>query len=548
MLTLNRCKFLVLPFVFLTLPISYVSANVFSISDITTPLQITQPVQALNLIDNENEDMDEFIVIGVDENNNNSFAIYSYDASSASFTLFHQQVIPKKYFAYDFSPKGDGKNKKLSTVYFLAKDEVAYYQPVIESNVTNASCNQSHVQSDNQLDNQPDSQLDHQQQVNNNHLKTKKMVSSMYLIDSANYLTRQHFIEDFNEDGFDDIVLFGFEAVKLWLSQPCSDLHVNSLPISTFVELNGSQINYNKQTLFYVDLNLDGIKDIAWIKQGEIEYFTQSATGSFAKSPSSIPINPTIFGLNWWDIREADGDNLDQSKLSHRLVEKLQDVNGDGLVDMVVRFTNSSGVLDRTNDYEFYFGKKLVDGQSSQVTYFTKAETVIKADGTLTGLNIIDIDNDGKQEVMLSSFELSLTNIIGALVSGSIDQEVLIFSLDNANHYGEKPSINKTVELSFSLTKGRSGQPIVKLADVNGDRIDDLVLSDDDDELHIYYGNNTKKRFNKKAVKQDLFLPKNGEIVGHFDINHDGKEDFIFSYGRLDEDKSKNIFTVLLTN
>ena len=44
-----------------------------------------------------------------------------------------------------------------------------------------------------------------------------------------------------------------------------------------------------------------------------------------------------------------------------------------------------------------------------------------------------------------------------------------------------KPTIKKGVELTFSLSSGQSGSAVVKLADLNGDGLKELVLSDDDD-------------------------------------------------------------------
>jgi len=133
----------------------------------------------------------------------------------------------------------------------------------------------------------------------------------------------------------------------------------------------------------------------------------------------------------------------------------------------------------------------------------SKPDNIIQADGTLSGLNIIDINNDKKFEVLLSSFELSLTNIKGALISGGIDQNVLLFALED-NKYIEDPVTTKEVELSFSLSNGQSGEPVVNLSEIDGDGLEDLILSEDEEQMKIYYGKNNKRMFSKKAVKQDI--------------------------------------------
>ena len=491
--------------------------SIFSIYNIETPFVISQPIIAVNLIENS---ANELLAIGIDDNEINWLAIYVFDQEFKKYQLYTKHMIPKKYFAYDISDYLKKDKNKLRSLYFLAKDEVVMFAPLPPTNDKSPS----------------------------NPFVLKQKVNSMYLVNTADFINAKDFIKDLNQDGLDDIYLPHFEKMNLWLSQSSNELHYQFLPLTTFIEHDTSKITFNQRTLFFADFNFDAKLDIAWIKQGGIEYFAQTLSGFFEESSKTIPLNTNIYGVNWWDIREADGENLDQSQLAHRMVEQIKDVNGDGIVDMVVRYTQSAGVLDRTNDYEFYFGKSHMIKDITNIHFSEVPNTVIQAEGTLTGLNIIDINNDNKFEVMLSSFELSLSNIIGALISGGIDQNVLLFSLNTEDKFEDKPITRKEVELSFSLSKGRSGQPIVQLADINGDGLEDLMLSHDDDTLKIYLGQKGKRKFAKKSLKQDLLLAKNGQHLQNHDINLDGKQDFIMSYSRLDEKKLLNTFTVLIAN
>ncbi|MCJ8320557.1 MAG: VCBS repeat-containing protein [Colwellia sp.] len=500
---------------------AFSNQSLFSIYNIETPFTISQPIIAANLIDNsDNNSADELLAIGVDDQKQTWLAIYVFDEKLENYQLYTKQIIPKKYFAYDLSDFVKKNKNKLRTLYFLAKDEVVTFK-VLPS-------------------------VDNTELLNRFEIKQK--VDSMYLVKSADFINAKDFIKDLNQDGLDDIYLPHFEQMNLWLSQPCGQLHFQLLPLPSFIEHDNAKVTFNQRTLFFADFNFDAKTDIAWIKQGSIEYFSQTENGLFSPVSKTIMLNNTIYGLNWWNIREPDGDSLDQSKLAHRMVEQIKDVNGDGIVDMVVRFTQTEGVLDRRNDYEFYFGQSIKVGAINKITFPNKPSTTIQAEGTLTGLSIIDINNDNKFEVMLSSFELSLSNIIGALISGGIDQNVLLFSLNDQNIFEDKPITNKEVELSFSLSNGRSGQPIVQLADINGDGLQDLMLSEDDDTLKVYLGKKGKRKFAKRALKQELLLAKDGQYMQSHDINLDGKQDFIMSYTRLDEQKTLNTFTVLITN
>jgi len=484
----------------------------FDSYQITAPFKVSLPVLALDIAVSEQFPADELVVIGEDEQNKTWLAVYVFHEKSDNFILLDKLQLADKYFAYDVSENEQG-------LYFLAKNEVATL----------------HYNGDLNQENGKQIGL---------YLEQKQAVNSIYLINKASFIAKRDFIQDVNKDGLDDIILSDFEQTNLWLSLAnTQEYYYQPIGLSTQAELIRGSVNFKPTDLFLADFNVDGRQDIAWISQGRINYFGQTEEGKFSEQQKHITLDDTIYGLNWWQIRESDGESPDQSNLTHRVVEQIKDINGDGLVDVIVRFTQSSGVLDRANDYEFYLG---FTNKAGNLEFPKIADTVIQAEGTLTGLNIVDVNNDNKFEVLLSSFELTVSNIIGALLSGGIDQNVLLFALNNDDVYEEDALITKEVELSFSLTSGQSGQPIVLLTDVNGDDLQDLILSSDEDRLNIFLGNNTSKLFNRKASKHKLLLPKNGALFEHSDINHDGKEDFVMRYGRLDDESMANKVTILI--
>lgn len=485
---------------------------------ITAPFKVSSPVIAVELVANEQPPMDELVLIGIDKLKQTWLAAYKFDTSSNKYELLDKIQLAEEYFAYDVSDNGEG-------LYFLAKNAVVSLKYVDK------------VRTDKSL------------QENNSvpsglYLQHKQDIKSIYLLNKSNFLANKDFIQDVNKDGVDDIILPDFEEINLWLSSKSNQALIpQHLQINAQVEFIREGISFTPRTVFFADFNQDQQQDIAWISKGNINYFSQNSAGTFSHSSTQLPLAETIYGLNWWQIREADGESPDQSNLTHRVVEEIKDINGDGLADVIVRFTQSSGVLERANDYEFYFG---YINKNNILGFHKTPSTVIKAEGTLTGLNIIDVNEDNKFEVLLSSFELSVSNIIGALLSGGIDQNVLLFALNDEDNYDKDALISKEVELSFSLTSGQSGEPIVLLSDVNGDKMQDLILSSGEEKLTIFLGNNSTKLFNRKGSKHKMLLPKNGALFEKHDINHDGKADFIMRYGRLDDESMANKITILM--
>ena len=531
--------------------------ELFNVYDIESPFTITQPVIALNLFNskgvdntsNQQHDTKELIVIGIDDNNDAWLAIYAMNVEINQFVLVDALPIDEKYFAYDISDShqtnGDvisSHHKTISKLYLLSRDEVVSYQPENINALNNTD-----------TDTDTNTEIDIANYKSDSFFKVEQSIKSMYLVESSTFLSRKKFIKDLNHDGLDDIVLDDFEHLNVWIAKPKAEsvYRFQALSLTPTVSLNRGGVTFKPQTIYYGDFNFDQLTDIAWVEKGEINYFPQQKEGFFPTSHSKVSLNESIYGINWWDIKTAEGEGLDQSELIHRVVEKIQDVNGDGIIDIIVKYTQSSGVLDRSNNYEFYFGQKNTAellSENSLIRFDKTANTTIKADGTLTGLSIIDINKDNRFEILLSSFELSLGNIIGALLSGGIEQNVLLFSLNDEDRFNEKPVTEKEVELNFSLSKGQSGSPVVILSDVTGDGLQDLILSDDD-VLKVYKGlkNNKKRKFWKKPIKQKLPISKEGSHFISYDINNDNKQDFVVSYGRLDEENLRKTFSVILT-
>ncbi|MDO6486334.1 VCBS repeat-containing protein [Colwellia sp. 6_MG-2023] len=478
---------------------------------ITAPFKVSLPIIPLDLVE-ENTAFNELVLIGIDELNQTWLAVYTYNEKSDEYILLDKIRVTDEYFAFDVSEDRKG-------LYLLAKNKVVMLKFTSKSKT--------------------DLTL-----ISGLYFDFKQEVSSIFLLPKSPFISKKNFIQDVNQDGYEDIVLPDFDKTNLWLfSDKGTKATYQHLAINTQIELERGGVKFTPTALFFADFNLDDRQDIAWVSKGHINYFSQNENGTFASTAAKIALADTIYGVNWWHIKEADGENLDQSNLIHRAVEEIKDINGDGLTDVVVRFTQSSGVLDRTNDYEFYLG---YINQEHQLAYSTIPTTVIKAEGTLTDLKIIDVNQDEKYEVLVSSFQLSVGNIIGALLSGGIDQNVLVFALDDENSYEEDALISKEVELNFSLTSGQSGEPIVRLSDVNGDGLQDLVLSSGQDRLVIFLGNQSAKLFARKSKKFTAVLPENGKLFEHYDINHDGKEDFIMRYGRLDDESLANKVTILM--
>jgi hypothetical protein len=504
----------------------------FSEYSIDLPFSLTQPVLAANLLENTGN---ELIAFGVTEQGERQLAVYAFDPIKNKMELIDLLSLENGLFAYDL---GVTQLNGLQSLYFLSNQHIFEYRysspelttPAISGPVMAA----------------PNSQTSKVITKSRSNLTAILKVSSLYLSDYADALMQMDFSQDINDDHQDDFILSQFEAVKLWLSQANKvEFILQSLAIPALLKVDGKNVTFKPRDLFFNDMNADNKTDIVLVESGHLLVFLQNEQSDFNSEGVSISLASDIEGINWWDKIDADGQQLDQSQLHHKMVETITDINGDKLPDLIVRFTQSSGVLDRTNDYEFYYGRLL----QQKLQFETQADTRIFSKSTLSDLKLVDLDNDGRQEIMLSAFDLGVSQIISALLSSSIEQEVYIYKMDENQYYPSKPTLSQEVEITFSLSSGRSGEPMVKVQDINGDGLKDIIFSEEDDQIKVIYAlNDSKRLFSRKSEKYKVKVPKNAKSITHSDVNLDDKMDLILHYSRADSPELLNKVIVLIAN
>jgi hypothetical protein len=500
-LTLSGCLGL------LALPAFAKNTDIFTSQQIDLSFNVNQAVLIADLLPQLGK---ELVVVGVDDKQQRILAIYFFDMQSNTFIEHDKIKIADNVFAYDV---GEPQQNGLQSLYLLDKAMVHRYVPALLS------------QQSAWVEAEP--------------------VSSMYLGEQADSLRQMDFIQDINEDGLDDIMLPHFEQLNLWLSDCCGARHPQILPIAARIEMNQSSVSYDDQDIYLQDMNSDGKTDLVTVEQGQLNVFIQNENMQFSVTPAEIKIDKSIYALDWWDIKGADGQEMDQSDIQHRVVKEIADFNGDAIPDIAVQFTKSSGVLDKTIDFEFFYGM-LNEGE---LGYSEQASTSITSKETLSDLKFLDRDMDGKQEVSVSSFDIGISQIVGALLSGSIDQDVLIFSMDDNNQYGSEPLVSQEVEITFSLSSGTRGQPLVTMIDINGDTIKDIVYSDGDDLIRVLLATpDQKKPYAKRSLRQKISMPKNPYNIATKDLNGDGKTDLVLHHGPADNPELLKRVLVLMAN
>lgn len=470
----------------------------FNQTEFQVDFTITHPILSANFV---GDDAKELLLIGERDNKNKIAVLYSLDYTGKRYSLVSEIVIPAAIVAFDLLTDYSGMEKLLF------------------------------------LDSQGLSMVDFSQAL----VVPLERVPSIYLSPVPQFVTKKKLVADVNGDGLDDIFISGFNDTRLLFQQKNGEFKALTLPIRPTVDMTSEHIAFSETRFFSIDANFDQLLDILVLENNKLSVYEQLKTGEFSVIPSEISLELEVSAVPWWFVRGADGESIDQSNLQHRMIESIEDINGDQIADLMIRQTLSNGVFDRQNNYEIYFGSNL----HGLLKFSSQVSTSISAEGTLSNLQLVDINNDERQEILVSSFDLGVSQIIGALLSGSIDQDVYLFTLGDDDKYSKTPLFSEEVDLNFSLSSGSTGQPVILSADFDGDGIKELMLSVSEKRLAIYTGEKSDRLLGSRSKRHKLRLPQDGSMLMSADLNNDHRDEVIVRYGKQDEEKLRNKVIVL---
>ena len=362
-------------------------------------------------------------------------------------------------------------------------------------------------------------------------------------------IAKMDFLQDVNQDGLSDIIVADFEQTRIFIQRSdggFSEGQSVNIPAHIRIFRNNNAV-YRGLLPQLSDRNFDGTLDLVYRIKSELWVFFQRQ-GHFAREPHietlqlAAPLND-----------EYDEFRKDQSNLVTHRFHKLTDLDNDGILDVITQQTRSEGMLDKSSEYHFYFGKKSGHAcgccekcTKPTVVYGKKPDSVIGSEGLQFELALTDFDGDNRMDLVSPSYDLGVGSIIASLFSSSADLDIAFHGFKQDNGYARKPNLSRELTVEFDLSSGQQVYPLLKVADFNGDGISDLLKGNGIKRLELHVGVNSDKLFVRKSTKIKVPLPKDGRMVAVKDLNGDGKADLVIRYDRLDgKERSKQLRVML---
>ncbi len=345
--------------------------------------------------------------------------------------------------------------------------------------------------------------------------------SSMYRVVDAKRLLSLDFSFDLNGDGFSDFLVPDFNAWHLYLQQADGSFLQDELALDSEMMVFNERSNYEAKKPQVVDLNGDGRLDIAFAVDDSLTVFAQSATGRFTKS-YSLPLGVGLTPDAQAQQRPGDGRSFENLVLTR--LERLADINGDGVVDLVVQQQHYIDAMEQNYNYLIHYGSL----QNDWVRFKAKSDQQINTSGIQFDVTFADLDNDKRLDFYTPVAQIGIGAIVRALVSGSADIEIQFYKQRPDGSFGDKPTYRQEMTVEIKITSGQVNMSVATVLK-GADGKASLLLADDEDTLRVY-GPVGAKLFSDKSVKQNIELPLRGIDSVVADVNGDGKEDLLLPY------------------
>ena len=362
---------------------------------------------------------------------------------------------------------------------------------------------------------------------------------------------------DVNRDGLDDLVvpdIDGFwittqlnngsfiDPIKLGPPEPFLDeVALDDTRSYREVGITPMTVLWYMSRVHQMDYDQDERSDLVFWNVNHFDVYRQNTNGTFSSVAETFTVNIPFDTDGAYSIAFAfSGENPlslmfgFRENTNRRVLHTFQDMNGDGVADLVIHSLEGRSLGKQRSLYEVYFGTPTPDGTA----FASDVGMTIQPRGTAGGLQpwgyssqwFQDIDGDDKIDILFKDVKTGLIGMSRAMLGKSIAIDLEFYRME-ANSHPDKPTTLRKIRPDLDIFQAdRVFFPVVLLGDVNGDGRSDLLVGKNWEELHIFLGIPGPKLLAQTPQKVAVTMPNDERNMGLVDLNKDNKQDILIYY------------------
>jgi hypothetical protein len=275
---------------------------------------------------------------------------------------------------------------------------------------------------------------------------------------------------------------------------------VPAQPSLLFIE-SDLELFFDGPRLSIADVDGDSRPDVVSTTRHEVRLFLQRDGGFSGKPDRAYPLRIMSERSH---VRGSGG-----------VAVQASDLNGDGRADLLISHL-TGGLTDARLEAALHLNR---DGTWD----LARPDAKLESKAALGSDVLLDVDGDGRVELLRTSIPFGVLRLIEALLTRSVGVGFSLYRFGD-DSFSREPWVSKTVDftLSFDTFRPRGFLPAWHL-DLNGDGHLDLLTSGGGREIEVFLGG-PERRYKKRDARQSTDTEG---LLRAGDLDGDGLPDLV---------------------
>ncbi len=232
------------------------------------------------------------------------------------------------------------------------------------------------------------------------------------------------------------------------------------------------------------------------------------------------------------NVRFRPGLMKVKKEMINNAVVRPIDLKGDGTYDFVV--TKMTGGISQARSLVFVYERNRGGNFSAKPTQTIVAEGVI-------GPKFLDMNGDGRKDMILPTVKMGISNLINMVTSREVKMTLGIYLQGRDGRFPDRPTKEKLVSFQLDLANiGKNPKPVMAFGKFTKGPGYGLAVAAKNDRVSLYMPD--RYSFLTDFPSLDLDVPAPTELKA-VDLNGDGIDDLVMSYKMKKADsRTINVF------